>query len=52
MSNYSLDSIKAYEILKNTAGHAEIYAHGQPNLCNVGEILHCKPSGKTRKGKM
>jgi hypothetical protein len=44
--------MKAFEILKNTAGHVEIYAHGQPDLCNVGEILHSKPSGKTRKGKM
>jgi putative transposase len=43
--------MKAIEILENTAGHAEIHAQGQLNLCNVGEILHGKLAGKTRKGK-
>jgi len=43
----------AFEILgKNTVGHTGIHAHGQPDLCNVGEILHCKSSGKARKGKI
>lgn len=28
--------MKAYEILSNTAGHAEINAHGQIDLCDVG----------------
>ena len=51
--------LKAFEILgKDTAGHAEIHAHGQSGLCHVGESvasrrlsLHGKSSGKSRKGK-
>ena len=43
--------MKALEILGNTAGHAEINAHGQFDLCLVGESLSGKSSGKTRKGK-
>jgi putative transposase len=43
--------MRAIEILENTAGHAEIHAQGQLNLCNVGEILHGKLAGKTRQGK-
>ena len=35
----------------NTVGHTEINAHGQLDLCLVGEILPGKSAGKTRKGK-
>jgi putative transposase len=44
--------IKAFEILrKNTVGQTEIYAQEQSGLYSVGEILHCKSSGNTRKGR-
>lgn len=44
--------MRALEILgKNTVGQTEIYAHGQFDLCSVGENLPGKPSGKTRQGK-
>ncbi len=44
--------MKAIEILeKDTVGLTGIKAHGQSDLCSVGEILLDKPSGKTRKGK-
>jgi hypothetical protein len=32
-------------------GHTEIHAHGQSDLCSVGEILLDKSSGKSRKGR-
>ena len=45
--------IKALEILgKNPVGHTEIYAQGQSDQCCVGEILHGKSSGKSRKGRI
>jgi hypothetical protein len=31
--------MKALEILKITVGHTGIEAQGQPDLCDVGEIL-------------
>ncbi len=43
--------MKALEMLGNTVGHTEINAHGQFDLCLVGENLSGKSSGKTRKGK-
>lgn len=44
--------MKAFEILgKNTVGQTEIYAQEQLDLCDVGEILLRKSSGKTRKGR-
>lgn len=43
--------MKAIEILENTAGHTEIYAQGQFDLCSTGVILSGKLSGKARKGR-
>jgi hypothetical protein len=43
--------MKGIEILENTVGQTEIYAHEQLDLCLVGGNLLGKPSGKTRKGK-
>ncbi|HAA28042.1 MAG TPA: transposase [Cyanobacteria bacterium UBA8553] len=45
--------MKAFEMLgKNTVGHTGIYAHGQPDLCVVGEILQRKSSGNPPPGKI
>jgi putative transposase len=44
--------MRALEMLgKNTVGHTGINAQEQLDLYNVGASLHCKSSGKARKGK-
>jgi putative transposase len=47
----SLPAQEAHPKGKNTVGHTEIHAHGQSDLCSVGEILLDKSSGNSRKGR-